>query len=87
MEKRHYYINAADSLSRCPCARCDSLPVVAETDAGEWVTFCPKCDLDHGLDGMNPLWFAGDKDEAIFIWSARQLLSKICTQSETGVEL
>ena len=83
----HYYLFPKESLNRCPCARCGHLPVIARRSDGLWIGFCPDCDLESDFDGLNPLWFAGDKDESIFIWSARQLLFKICTQSETGVEL
>lgn len=78
MRNFHYFIDPADSVGRCPCSKCGGLPIIAGRSDGKWIGFCPKCHLGKGFSGLNPKWFAADKDEAIFNWSARQLLYDVC---------
>ena len=74
MKKRqYYYINVHDSHKRCPCAKCGARPVIAKRSDENWIGFCVNCDLTNGFDGLNPKWFRVTKEEATFLWSARQL--------------
>ena len=76
----HYFINPEDSFARCPCSRCGRLPVIAKRSDGKFVAFCPACHWDRGLHDLPPDWYADDKDETIFLWSARQFLQDICLE-------
>ncbi|MGN1273701.1 MAG: hypothetical protein ACI4UF_03855 [Thermoguttaceae bacterium] len=77
MNHPEYFINAADSIDRCPCSKCGALPVVARRSSGGWVAACPFCDLGLSFDSVNPRWFRQTKNDAIYIWSGRQLAQRV----------
>ena len=83
--KQQYFINPADSAYRCPCSKCGTLPIVAKRSSGDWVAICPNCDLKLDFDHINPRWFRQTKDDAIYIWSARQLAQRVLCGSPMEV--